>query len=233
MKEVLPGLWRIPLKGQFGATFVSAFLIVDGDETILIDAGTPGHAEEILETTRVATGSTDIDHILVDHYHNDHVGSLSEVVEASGGRVWAPRGDIHIIKGGGRPPDMERTGLMGWLLSRIIHMTEQSGHPVDEEMVGGQRLDLAGGIQVIDTPGHTGGHVCFLWQKHGGVLFLGDAAANLVGLAPFPLNEDARRAEESFRALGDRSFEAAMFGHGKPILKGASDRFKKAARRLR
>lgn len=234
MKEVLQGLWKIPLKGRARVTETNAFLIVRGDETVLIDAGTPGpiQVDAIMETVRRANGTGRIDHILVTHYHADHVGSLAEVAAASGAKVWAPQGDVHIIKGGGRPPDMEQTGLLGWLLARVIHMHEQEGKPVDEIVTGGQRLDLAGGIQVIDTPGHTGGHVCFLWQEHGGVLFLGDAAGNLVGLSTFPLNEDARRAEKSFVELSGRVFEAAMFGHGRPILTGASDRFKKAARRF-
>lgn len=229
MKQVIPGLFKVGLRRG------DAFLFRAEGETVLVDTGLPGEnkVDMIMDTARRAGGTGKIDHILITHYHLDHVGNLAEVVAASGAKVWAPKGDVHIIKGGGRPPDLKpRRGLLGWIFSRIVHMQEQSGGPVDEEVVGGQRLDIAGGIQVIDTSGHTGGHVCYLWPGHGGVLFLGDAAANLTWLGPMPVNEDERRAEESFVELSGRVFETAVFSHGRPITKRASDRFKRAARRI-
>ena len=39
-------------------------------------------------------------------------------------------------------------------------------------------MDDLDGLQVIHTPGHCAGQVAFLWPREGGVLFVGDAAAN-------------------------------------------------------
>lgn len=229
MKEVLPGLWKIHWID------VNAYLIASDDSTVLIDTGSEGDGkvDKIVAVARRANGTGTIDHILLTHYHLDHTGNVGEAAAATGAKIWAPQGDVHIIKGGGRPPDLRPRGALGWLLSRMVHMREQQSRPVDEEVAGGQRLELAGGIQVIDSPGHTGGHVSYLWQEHGGVLFTGDAAGNLLRLEPFSLNEDNRRAERSFVELSGRVFEAAMFGHGRHISRGASDRFKRAARRYR
>lgn len=233
MREIVPGLFRIGLRGKIGLRD-SAYVLRAGNETVLIDTGSPKvtNIKKIEDGVRRANGTGAIDHILITHYHLDHIGNLAEIVAGTGAKVWVPQGDMHIIKAGGRPPDLKPQGMSGWILSRIVLMHEQEGRPVDEPVIAGQRLDVAGGIQVIDTSGHTGGHVAFLWPEHGGVLFTGDAASNIIRLGPMPLNEDQRRAEESFGEMSGRVFEVAVFGHGRPITKGASDRFKRAARSI-
>lgn len=224
MKRIARGIHQI------GDRQVNAFVLVTQEGIVLIDSGKPGRAEAILHPlAKLGVGSKRrVTDVLITHYHSDHIGGLTEIVKRTGARVWAPQGDVHIIKGGGRPADMEYRGLLGWALSRTVHMREQPRNPVDEEVVGGQVVPVAGGIQVIDTPGHTQGHVAYLWQE-GGVLFAGDAAANLTRVDAMPLNEDNRRAERSFVDLARRDFEVAGFGHGRPIKARASERFKRRA----
>jgi hypothetical protein len=43
-------------------------------------------------------------------------------------------------------------------------------------------MDDLDGLQLIHTPGRCAGQVAFLWPREGGVLFVGDAAANTLGL---------------------------------------------------
>ena len=53
---------------------------------------------------------------------------------------------------------------------------------VDRHVGDGEVMDDLDGLQVIHTPGHCAGQVAFLWPREGGVLFVGDAAANTLGL---------------------------------------------------
>jgi glyoxylase-like metal-dependent hydrolase (beta-lactamase superfamily II) len=229
VKEIAPGVHQIADKN------VNTFAIVADDGIVLIDAGNPRRAETILAAlAKLGAGKKrPVTDVLITHYHADHVGGLADLVATTGAKVWAPQGDVHIIKGGGRPPDMEYRGVLGFVVSRMLHMGEQAGSPVDHEVIGGQTVPVAGGIQAIDSPGHTGGHIVYLWQEFGGVLFAGDAAANLIGVDAMPVNENNRRAEQSFVDLAGRSFEVAGFGHGRPLFSGASDRFRRRAQRLR
>ena len=72
---------------------------------------------------------------------------------------------------------------------------------VQHKITGGQMVELAGGIEVIDTPGHSADHRSFFWQSflwhsHGGVLFIGDAVANENGhlrFGPFSNDLEAER----------------------------------------
>lgn len=91
---------------------------------------------------------------------------------------------------------------------------------------------MAGGIEVIHTPGHTPGHVSYLWVD-GRALVAGDAAGNVLGLGPMMIAEDHGAAYVSFARLAVLDFTTAVFGHGKPIREGAAERFLDAARRLR
>ena len=46
----------------------------------------------------------------------------------------------------------------------------------------GDTLPIAGGFDIIPTPGHCAGQVALLWRA-GRMLFAGDAASNVLGLA--------------------------------------------------
>jgi glyoxylase-like metal-dependent hydrolase (beta-lactamase superfamily II) len=210
---------------------VAVFLIDASDGVTVIDAGQPGKVDRIMSGIRsIGKTPTDVNNVLVTHYHNDHVGSLAELAESVRAKVWVPKGDAPIIRAGGTPPPLDHRGFIGSMLARALKMAEQKANSVDHEVSGGDEIPVAGGIQVLDSPGHTGGHVSYLWPNQNGVLFAGDAAANILGrLDVMPVCEDFETAEKSFVALAGHDFNAAGVGHGKPIVSGASDAFKRVA----
>jgi glyoxylase-like metal-dependent hydrolase (beta-lactamase superfamily II) len=99
--------------------------------------------------------------------------------------------------------------------------------PVARELHDGDELPVAG-VKVVHTPGHTPGHVSFLWPAHGGVLFVGDAAADLLGRLSLPTSfEDLARVKQSLGKIAELDFEHAVFGHGTPIKGKANARFRR------
>jgi hypothetical protein len=56
-------------------------------------------------------------------------------------------------------------------------------------------------------------------------MFTGDAAMNIFGLSYMLGYDDVASGKASLARLAGLKFEAAVFGHGKPILSGASDKF--------
>jgi glyoxylase-like metal-dependent hydrolase (beta-lactamase superfamily II) len=121
-------------------------------------------------------------------------------------------------------------GILSWILFHVFIGTKDFEFPAFEpsrDLTDGMTLDIAGGVEVVHTPGHSADHVSLLWKHDRGVLFAGDVAANIMGLGYSLGYEDFDQGRGSLRKLADLDFEVAVFGHGKPILSSASARFAK------
>lgn len=56
-----------------------AMLLVDNNETMLIDGGNPEYGNEIIDYL-ADLGITELDYVVATHNHNDHAGGLTDVV---------------------------------------------------------------------------------------------------------------------------------------------------------
>ena len=109
---------------------------------------------------------------------------------------------------------------------------------VDGTLRDGQRVHVGDTVLTTHlTPGHTRGHVSFLLDRAGGVLFAGDAAAGKkgqVGSAPRSAAENLDELDRSVIKLASHDFESAVFGHGQAVSGRAVERFRRfRLRRLR
>ncbi len=225
MTSIVPGTYAIPVG------IVNVFLIDAGDLT-LIDTGMPGSAERILAAVRqLGRPPTDIRHILLTHLHADHTGSLKALKEATGATTHMHPADAALIRRG----EVMRTarpgpGILRWLLFRLSGLrvipARVEAATVEHELQDGQVLPFAGDLQVIYTPGHTQGHVAFLWPREGGVLFAGDSASNMGRLGPGILYEDYAEGVRSLAHVSRLNFDTACFSHGPAIIGNAHARFR-------
>ena len=78
-------------------------------------------------------------------------------------------------------------------------------------------------------PGHCAGQVALLWQG-GRLLICADVCSNVLGLGGPIAFEDAGEGRRSQRRLAGLDFQAACFGHGRPIVSGAAQRLRRAFR---
>jgi glyoxylase-like metal-dependent hydrolase (beta-lactamase superfamily II) len=118
-------------------------------------------------------------------------------------------------------------GLLGQMLCRLFFNPEERLEPVaiDQPLTAGETLPIAGGIEVIHTPGHCAGQVALLWHPRR-MLFAGDVGTNILGLGDPVGFENLEEGRASQRKLAGLSFDAAGFGHGKPIARDASTRLR-------
>jgi len=130
--------------------------------------------------------------------------------------------------GGPLRPMTPAPGLLGQVLCRLFFDPEERLEPVaiDQPLTAGDTLPIAGGIEVIHAPGHCAGQVALLWHP-GRMLFAGDVGTNLMGLGDPVGFENLEEGRASQCKLAGLSFDAAGFGHGKPIACNASARFRK------
>lgn len=223
-REVVSGLY------QFAHAGINAFLFDEGDSGLtLIDGGYPKHGDAIEKELRsVGREPADLTRILITHAHPDHLGCARQL---SGGAtpIDIHPGDADVARAGVVQPNMKPgPGLLNAVLFRVLIGNKPAEFPAFEpagSLEDGAVIDVAGGLEVIHTPGHTPGHVSLLWQKDRGLLITGDAAANIVGLNYALGYEDLAAGKASLSKLAGLEFEAAVFGHGKALLSGASERF--------
>jgi glyoxylase-like metal-dependent hydrolase (beta-lactamase superfamily II) len=175
--------------------FVSAYLLSRNGEVAVVDTGVSGSASAIeLGLSGIDLGWDAVSHVILTHRHNDHVGSLTDVLDlASSAEGFCGEGDIDAISS---PRALTAVG---------------DG-------------DEVFGLDVIETPGHTPGHIAVL-DPVAGLLLAGDALNGSGGgvAGPNPqFSPDMVSANQSVVKLAGLTYEIVLFGHGEPVLSGAS-----------
>ncbi|MCH7810201.1 MAG: MBL fold metallo-hydrolase [Chloroflexi bacterium] len=223
IEEIFPHIYALPLG------YVNAYMLAEENGLTLIDSGLRSSERRLWKAiARIDRQPSDVNHVLVTHHHADHVGSLAAVKKASGAQAYVHPLDAPVVAGEKPRPAANRASIIGRLFGRMILRLPQNNPepvPADHEISDGDELPMGGGVRVIHTPGHTAGHVSFFVERHGGILFVGDAAANMLGRIGKPLlifTEDMDETKASMRKLAELEFDTACFGHGR-VLKGRAN----------
>ncbi len=135
------------LDGQTFDVDNNIWVIGDDTECVVIDA--PHNVADILNVV----GDRKVLAVLCTHAHDDHVRVAPDLGRAVKAPVLLHPADIPV-----------------WQLTH--------DDPPDDELADGQRIPVAGiALQVIHTPGHAPGAVCF-YSSDLGVVFTGDTLFN-------------------------------------------------------
>jgi glyoxylase-like metal-dependent hydrolase (beta-lactamase superfamily II) len=222
-KCVVKGVHLVPMGTA------NAFLLEGDDGLTLIDAGFPGKEEVVFGAIRgLGRASDQLKHLIFTHGHPDHIGSAAAIVKETGARTYMHPFDIPMAESGGPfRPLTPAPGLLRRILCKAFYRHDMRVEPVaiNQPLNAGEILPIAGGIEVIYTPGHCAGQVALLWRS-GRMLFAGDACMNMMGLGDPIGFESLQDGRASQRKLASLSFEAAGFGHGDPIVRDAATRFR-------
>jgi len=192
--------------GAFTLQGTNAYLIGTGSRRWLLDTGEgrPAFVAN-LRAAMEAEGVTELEGILLTHWHRDHVGGLADVrrlareLEREGSEGGATREES-------RP-------LVAY--KRVRHDKGETAidvRSVDEKAVAEARrayVDVKDGdvfasvpgatLRALFTPGHTEDHVCFVLEEEGAI-FAGDCVLNgntavFENLAQYSRSLETMRAE--------------------------------------
>lgn len=219
MKNIAKNVYQIPL---FPRNAINCYLIED----VLIDAGIRSSANRILTALKDKTITK---HVLT-HAHADHQGSSKMICETL---------NIPLFCSELEQPAAEN-GNVTFEYSNPNHFISKfqkkfwagKGYLVSNTLKEG---DQVGGFTVIETPGHSRGHLSF-FREFDGLLIVGDVLTNMnllttkVGLHEpptlFTANKEINR--KSIQKLASLKPKILCFGHG-PVLfnKGELEKFAK------
>jgi glyoxylase-like metal-dependent hydrolase (beta-lactamase superfamily II) len=147
----------------------NCFLVRERSELTLVDTNFPGSARAILRAANSL--GLPITRILLTHAHFDHVGSLDALIGAlPDAELCVGAREAKILSGDhSLEPGESGKPLTGFLHSRAkVHRLLQEN-------------DLVGSLRVIDSPGHTPGHVAFV-DTRDNTLLAGDSFMTQMGV---------------------------------------------------
>lgn len=129
--------------------------------TVLFDTGSAADRKGLLAgLARVGLEPVRVDVVVISHLHFDHA-SNAELFPNSKVIVHETEIDYALCHGA---TDL---GLSAWLTSGLMSMAPQ---------IVAEELELSPGVRIINTPGHTAGHISLMIESEEGVVVLaGDA----------------------------------------------------------
>jgi len=134
---------------KVGPIRTNCYIIKKNDKTLVIDPGED--AEKILKI------SGKIDYVLLTHGHFDHVGALKKLKENNSlTKIYLQKEALGEYK---------KANLFAGFVGQRIDK------PPKPDVIYQELPNLINGLEIIKTPGHTKGSVCFLLN---GYLFSGD-----------------------------------------------------------
>ncbi|HTW20819.1 MAG TPA: MBL fold metallo-hydrolase [Mycobacteriales bacterium] len=188
--EVAPGVYRIPLPlPNDGLRAVNVYAVTGPDGPVLVDAGwsVPEAMTRLRDAlTELGIEIGDIARFLVTHVHRDHYSQAIRIRQEFGTRVslgaeerWA----LDAIMRPGRHPveeqirmlrELAADDLADQLEAHLGAVDRMDWELPDDWFTNGEVISVNGrGLEVVETPGHTRGHVVF-HDLAGGLLFAGD-----------------------------------------------------------
>jgi hydroxyacylglutathione hydrolase len=207
MTEVAQGVHQLY---GFPKYSINWYLVDD----VLIDAGGRPDRKRILKQL---SGHKVTAHALT-HAHPDHQGASRAVCTELGIPFLVPEKDVAVAE---NPELMKERQPDNWLARLMYTMFAGPGHKVDQVLREG---DEVGGFTVLDTPGHSAGHVVF-WRESDRVLIAGDVVNTM---HPFTMVRGVREPLDAFtpdpaenrrsiKRIAELEPQLLLVGHGPPV----------------
>lgn len=175
-------IYRLPVPFEGGG--LTNMYLVRGTQTAIVDTAVLGGPTEYLGPALAEIGLSlgDVDWVLNTHGHMDHLGGNAEMKDA-GADIAIHSADADRTRSNQGHVDRSQQGLALLGLEHMLPAREAMllrllGREVgcDRVLEDGDVVDLGSTVrlQVIHTPGHTPGAVCYLWEA-AGILITGDS----------------------------------------------------------
>jgi glyoxylase-like metal-dependent hydrolase (beta-lactamase superfamily II) len=209
------------------------YILVDADGLTVIDAGLPRSERKILAyVASLGKSAREVKRIILTHSDLDHVGGLAALHKSTGARTYASKIEADAIAAGKPSRQIKPSGfsVMRLMFTLVRPFMKATPFHVDEILRDGQTLPVLGGLHVVETAGHTPGHIS-LFAPAVGVLFCGDSLVtdeNGIHGSRSGLTWDDAKAKEAVRKQSALGARIVCSGHG-PVVMDATDKWHNGA----
>ncbi|WCN36762.1 MBL fold metallo-hydrolase [Aneurinibacillus uraniidurans] len=203
------------------------------DDFVLVDAGMPESANEIISVTEERFGANSRPKaIILTHGHFDHVGGIIELIKQWNVPVYAHQLEMPFLTGKKSYPSPDPT-VEGGMVAKMSPLFPNE--PIDlgnnvQTLPSDGTVPHMPGFKWIHTPGHAPGHIS-LFREKDRALIAGDAFVTVkqeylykvftqeqeISGPPRYLTTDWRAAKESVIKLEALHPAVAVTGHGLPM----------------
>jgi glyoxylase-like metal-dependent hydrolase (beta-lactamase superfamily II) len=234
--EVVPGVYRIPLPlPNDGLRAVNVYAILGNDGPVLVDSGWAiAEARTLLEDALREVGAQigDVHRFLVTHMHRDHYSQAIHLRREFGVRVSLGAEERWSLEVAGRPKTPDET-------SQVLLLRELGAFEIAQELAdrmkqiprdisdwelpddwftNHEQITANGrSLEVVETPGHTRGHVVF-YDNDNALLFAGDhvlpSITPSIGFEPARVESPLASFLESLAIVRERPDAMLLPAHG-------------------
>lgn len=191
----------------------SGYLIHTKKGLYLIECGTPeGYPNCVKNIKKLGYNPSDIVAIFGTHGHYDHIGSAALFKQDFGCKLYLHSNDKEQVENG---DNIATT-------AELLYGSRFLPCKVDMELKDGDFFDLGNiNIEVIHTPGHTPGSVCYILTIDQIVILIaGDTIFG--GFSNF-IRSSEEDWKNSLNKICSRHYDLLSFGHSQPQLLADAD----------
>ena len=217
-----------------------SYMVITPNGVVLVDAGMDSTGRDVHSGLRhIGRSATSIRAILLTHWHNDHSAGASEIYRESRAPVYYHAADEPFLT-----RRTAKLGLQGWLsdlfpefgifvlFKGLLGNAPPRAIKAANFVSDGQ--EILSHFLVIETPGHTAGHVSYYYEPEK-ALFAGDALAVVGSRVRFmarPVTMDLEQARASMLKCLTLDVELLCPGHRIPLTKDVKPRLDEMKRYL-
>jgi glyoxylase-like metal-dependent hydrolase (beta-lactamase superfamily II) len=218
----------IPQVHLLSGGFVNFYLIDEPDGLTLIDTGLSRHFKTTMQAIKeLGRSPADLKRILITHSDGDHMGALADLKAICGARACASPIEAQAIQQAKPSRELKMRGLRALLFKLAMPFFKSKPAQIEELLNDEQELPVLGGLRVINTPGHTPGHIS-LYAPQFKILFCGDSMVaehdGTLRCSSGANTWNEAKAWESVQVQAALGAEIVGAGHG-PIVREAAGKF--------
>lgn len=223
MQEIAKEVYHLPL---MLSNSINCYII----EGVLVDSGIRNSYKKIMKSIE----SIPVHQHVLTHAHADHQGCSDQICNKLNIPLFCHDKEVYRTETGLVTKDYPSGN--GFIAKFQQKYWAGAGHQVDGTL---KENDRVGNFKVIETPGHSEGHISFFREKDG-VLIIGDVATNMNLLTTIkglhlPSNIFTSNKPEnclSLKKLASLNPQIICFGHG-PVLYNKNRKFEKFVEKIK